>query len=138
MVWLFMAAAGRNFSRPKNQNVNRKQPVPVPRARPIIRDQFSSKNSAAENIYNNLNSSDNNASPLSQLDYNRSKLQKRISQQESQQVRFLAASEILKLDIQFFPKYKVVDLWKMLKENEVWFCFQKIFYSRKLVFFSFV
>ena len=125
-----MAAAGRNFSRPKNQNASRKQPVPVPRARPIIKDKFSSKNSAAENIYNNLNGSDDNATPLSQLDYNRSKLQKRISQQESQQARFLAASEILKLDIQFFPKYKVVDLWKMLKENEVWFCRKKIFHSR--------
>ena len=130
MVWLLMAAAGRNFSRPKNQNASRKQPVPVPRARPIIKDKFSSKNSAAENIYNNLNGSDDNATPLSQLDYNRSKLQKRISQQESQQARFLAASEILKLDIQFFPKYKVVDLWKMLKENEVWFCRKKIFHSR--------
>ena len=80
----------------------------------------------AENVHQNLHALDfeTSLSLCTDFEHYREVLQNKIVQQGSQQTRFLAVLDLLKINISFLQKFKVVKLQKLLKENEVCFCYQ--------------
>ena len=111
---------------PANQNGPQIRETPV--RRKSATPELSSGNiyGRAENIHQNLQvlDSENSLSQCTGFEHYRGVLQNKIMQQESQQTRFLAALDLLKINIPFLEKFKVVKLQKLLKENEVCFHYQ--------------
>ena len=111
---------------PANQNGSQKKKTPVRRKNAT--PELSSCNiyGKAENVHQNLHALDfeMSLSLCTDFEHYREVLQNKIVQQGSQQTRFLAVLDLLKINISFLQKFKVVKLKKLLKENEVCFCYQ--------------
>ena len=108
-----------------NQNGSQKKKTPI--RRKSTTSELSSCNiyDEAENVRQNLRVLDIETSESLHVDFEhyRGVLQNKIVQQESQQARFLAVLDLLKINIRFLQKFKVVKLQKLLQENEVCFLY---------------
>lgn len=121
-----MAAPGSNNSQQSTPSLPRK-PIPAPR------NQAKSKNSA-NNVYQNtknthgkVNTSIYDIPRQNEVEHYQNLLQQKIERQSSQQSVAITTADILKLNVPFFSKYRVISLQKMLKDNEVCFLFSKMY-----------
>ena len=111
---------------PANQNGSQKRKTPARRKNATPGLSSCSIYGKAENVHQNLHALDCETSLSLGTDFEhyREVLQNKIVQQGSQQTRFLAVLDLLKINVPFLQKFKVVKLQKLLKENEVCFCYQ--------------
>ena len=115
-----MAAPGSNNSQQSTPSLPRK-PIPAPR------NQAKSKNSAnsfyqnTKNTHGKVNTSIYDIPRQNEVEHYQNLLQQKIERQSSQQSVAITTADILKLNVPFFSKYRVISLQKMLKDNEVCF-----------------
>ena len=119
-----MAAPGSNNSQPSTPNLPQKKPIPAPRNQ--VKFSANSVYQNNENLDGKKNTSIYNIPKQNEVEHYRNLLQQKIEQQSSQQSVAITTADILKLNVPFFSKYRVISLQKMLKDNEVCFLCSKI------------
>ena len=121
-----MAAPGSNSSQPSTPNLPQKKPIPVPRNQ--VKSKISANNVYQnKNLHGKVNTSIYDIPRQNEVEHYRNLLQQKIEQQSSEQSVAITTADILKLNVPFFSKYRVISLQKMLKDNEVCFLFSKMY-----------